>query len=80
MNGDDKLGTVRKLNRRAAHFGDGYGFAGEAARGGYAERDDGRWPDQVALAFEPDLAALDLVIVGTLMQPPFAADLVLEML
>jgi hypothetical protein len=80
MDGDDKLGTVCQLDRRAAHFGNGHGFAGEAARGGDSERDDGRRLDQVALAFEPDLAALDLVIVGPLVQPPLAAHLVLEML
>jgi hypothetical protein len=34
----------------------------------------------IALAFEPDLAALDLVIVGPLVQPALAAPLVLEML
>ena len=49
-------------------------------RGGGAERDDGRWFDQGAFAFEPDLATLDLVVVGPLVQAPFAAHLVLEVL
>jgi hypothetical protein len=47
---------------------------------GGAERDDGRWFDQVALVFEPDLAAFDLVTVRPLMQAPFAAHLMFEML
>jgi len=45
--------------RLAAHLGDGHGLAGDAARRCDAERDDGRRFDQVALVFEPDVAALD---------------------
>ena len=44
------------------------------------ERDDDRRPDQRSLGVEPDPAAFDLVIVGTLVQAAFAAHLVLEML
>jgi hypothetical protein len=54
--------------------------SGEAARRGDAERDDRRRFYQFALMVEPDFAALDLVIVRTLVQPALAAHLVLEML
>src|SRR5690349_16740512 len=80
MNGDDELGAIRELDRRAAHLGNGHGFSGEAARSRDAERDDRGWFDEVALAFEPDLAALDLIIVRSFVQSPLAAHLMFEML
>ena len=52
----------------------------QAAGGGRAERDDGNGLHDRALGLEPDLAALDLIGVRTLVQAPFAAHLVLEML
>ena len=45
-----------------------------------SERDDDRWLDHLPFELEPDLAALDFVGVGTLVQAALAAHLVLEML
>src|SRR5208283_2969193 len=66
--------------RLAAYFADSDDAAGQAAGRGYAERDDGRRLDQAAFRVEPDPAALDLVIVGTFVQPALAAHFMLEML
>ena len=45
-----------------------------------AERNDDRWLDHLLFELEPDLAALDFVGVGTLVQAALAAHLMLEML
>ena len=80
MNGDDQFRAVFHVERLAAYFADGDGAAGQAAGRGDAERDDGRGLDQAAFRVEPDLAALDLVAVGTFVQPALAAHFMLEML
>jgi hypothetical protein len=63
-----------------AHPADGDDLAEQAARRGGAERHNGGRLDDRALGLEPDLAALDLIRVRALVQPPLAAHLVLEML
>ena len=80
MNGDDQFRSVFHGERLAAYFADGDDAADQAAGRGDAERDDSRGLDQAAFRVEPDLAALDLVAVGTFVQPALAAHLVLEML
>ena len=69
-----------KPQQATARLGDGERSTEHAAGGGGAERHDRRRPHDRALDLEPDLAAIDLVDVGALVQPPLAAHLVLEML
>ena len=54
--------------------------AEQAARRRRAERDDDRRLHHRPFQVEPDLAALDFVGVGTFVQAPLAAHLMLEML
>src|SRR5262249_35986315 len=69
-----------KPQQATARLGDGERSTEHAAGGGGAERHDRRRPHDRALDLEPDLAAIDLVGVGALVQSPLAALLVLEML
>src|SRR5262245_11718185 len=64
----------------SAQLGDGDRTAEQTARRRSAERDDGHRLHERAFEIEPNLAALDFVGVGTLVQPALAAHLVLEML
>src|SRR5262249_34277264 len=64
----------------SAQLGDGDRTAEQTARRRGAERDDGRRLHERAFEIEPNLAALDFVGVGTLVQPALAAHLMLEML
>ncbi len=52
----------------------------QATRGGGAQRHDGCRFDEAPLHVEPHLAALDLMVVRPLVQAPFAAQLMFEVL
>src|SRR5262249_28556770 len=64
----------------SAQLGDGDRTAEQTARRRGAEREDGPRLHERAFEIEPNLAALDFVGVGTLVQTALAAHLVLEML
>src|SRR3984957_17275062 len=80
MHGDEQLGAVRQIERFAPQLCDRHSLARQASGGGHAQRDNRLRLDHPALIIEPELAALDLVIVRPLMQPAFSPHLVLEML
>ena len=80
MDGDQGGGPVGQFQPPPAQLGDGDGAAEQAAHRARSERDDDRWLDHLPFELEPDLAALDFVGVGTLVQTALAAHLVLEML
>src|SRR5438105_11797759 len=72
--------AVRELQGSATRLGYGHGAAEEASRGRAPERHNRPRLDDGALGIEPDLAALDLIVVWAFVQAALAAHLVLEVL
>src|SRR6266436_9047834 len=80
MDGHEGGGAVGQMQGLSAQLADRDRTAEQTARGRGAERDNGRRLHDRALEIERNLAALDFVGVGALVQAPLAAHLVLEML
>src|SRR6185437_13994942 len=80
MNGGDHPATIGHLNSFAADLADSHRLAHQTTHRGGSECDHDLRLEDGALKVEPPAAALDLVRVRLLVQPPFAARREFEML
>src|SRR5262249_60054176 len=80
MDGDEGRGTVGQMQGLSAQLADGDRTPEQTARRRGAERHNSHRLHDRAFEIEPNLAALDFVGVGTLVQAALAAHVVLEML
>src|SRR3954466_8007000 len=80
MHGDERFAAVIKRQRPSAHLADGRRTAEHAPRSRSAKRDDHSGLHDRPLQILPPVATLDLVGVGPLVQSPFAAHFIFEML